>query len=74
MLEEHTACDLNSFSDESDSSGAGNLTVGKVIGVECSDNASEDVQFATASSAPRASSAIFTWEDMTLCKAKGTVC
>ena len=74
MLEEHTACDLNSFSDESDSSETDNLTVGKVIGVECSDNASEDVQFATAFSAPRASSPMFTWEDMTLCRVKGTVC
>ena len=38
LLEEHTACDLSSFSDKSDSSGTDNLTVGKVIGVECSDN------------------------------------
>ena len=74
MLEEHTACDQNSFGDKSYSSGTDNLTVGKVIVVECCDDESEDVQFATASSAPRASGAIFTWEDMTLCRAKGTVC
>jgi hypothetical protein len=30
--------------------------------VECSENENDEVQFATASSAP---SAIFTWEDMT---------
>jgi len=41
------------------------LTVGKVIGSECSDNESDDVQFATASSAPSAFSATFMWEDMT---------
>jgi hypothetical protein len=40
------------------------LTVGEVIGAECNDNESDEVQFATASSAPSASSAILTWEDM----------
>ena len=33
--------------------------------MECSDNESDDVQFATASSAPSALSATFMWEDMT---------
>jgi len=33
--------------------------------LECSDNESDDVQFATASSAPSALSATFMWEDMT---------
>ena len=32
---------------------------------ECSDSESDDVQCATASSVPTASSATFTWEDMT---------
>jgi hypothetical protein len=41
------------------------LTISVVIGVECSDNENDEVQFATAPSAPCASSAIFTWEDMT---------
>jgi len=40
------------------------LTVVEVLGSECSDNESDDVQCATASSAPTASSATFTWEDM----------
>jgi hypothetical protein len=65
LLAEHTASDQSSFSDESDSSGTDNLTVGEVIVAECSDNESDNVQFATASGAPSASSAIFTWEDMT---------
>jgi hypothetical protein len=55
----------SSFSDESDSSGTDDLTLGEVIGAEYSDNESDDVQFATASSAPSVSHAIFTWEDMT---------
>jgi hypothetical protein len=68
LLDELTASDQSSFSDESDSSGTDDLTVGEVIGAECSDNEIDDVQFATASSAPSASSAsstIFTSEDMT---------
>jgi hypothetical protein len=68
LLDELTASDQSSSSDESDSSGTDDLTLGEVIGVECSDNESDDVQFATAYSAPSASSdtsAIFTWEDMT---------
>jgi hypothetical protein len=65
LLEELTASDQSSFSDKSDSSGTDDLTVGEVIGAECSDNESDNVQFATASNAPSASSAVFTWEDMT---------
>jgi hypothetical protein len=67
LLEELTDSDHSIFSDESDSSGTEDLTVGEVIGTEYSDHESADVQFATPSSAPcvsSASSAIFTWEDM----------
>jgi hypothetical protein len=52
LLEELTASDQSSFGDKSDSSGTDDLTVGEVIGAECSDNKSDDVQFATAYSAP----------------------
>jgi len=41
------------------------LTVVEVLGSECSDSENDDVQCATASSAPTASSAAFTCEDMT---------
>jgi hypothetical protein len=64
-LLEELACDRSSFSDESDSSGTDDLTVGEVIGAECCGDESDDVQFSAASSAPNASSDIFTWEDMT---------
>jgi hypothetical protein len=57
LLQELTASDQSSFSDESDSSGTDDLTVGQVIGAQCSDNESDDVRFATASSAPSALSA-----------------
>jgi hypothetical protein len=62
MLEELTDSDQSSFSDESVSSGTDDLTLGEVIVVECGDNKSDAVEFATPSSA---SSAIFMWEDMT---------
>jgi len=65
LLQELTASDQNSCSDNGDSSGTNDLTVVEVIGSDCSDNESEDVQCATASSAPAASSATFMWEDMT---------
>jgi hypothetical protein len=65
LLGEFTASDQNSFSDESDTRGTDDLTVGEVIGAECSDNESDDEQFAAVSSAPTALSAIFMWEDMT---------
>jgi hypothetical protein len=68
LLEEFTASDQSRFSDESGTSGTDDLTLDDVIGAECSDNESDDAQFATVSSAPsasNASSAICTWEDMT---------
>ena len=64
LLEEFTAFDQSSCSDD-DSSGTNDLTVVEVIGSECSDSESDNVQCATASSVPAASSATFTWEDMT---------
>ena len=68
MLEELTASDHSSCSDDDDSSGTNDLTVVEVLGLECSDNESDNVQCATASSAVAqctASSVTFTWEDMT---------
>ena len=65
LLEELTASDQSSFSDNDNSNGTDDLTVVEVIGSECSDSESDDVQCATAFSAPTASSATFTWEDMT---------
>jgi len=65
LLEELTACDQSSCSDDNDSSGTDDLTVVDVRTSECSDSDIEDVQCATASSAPTASSVTFTWEDMT---------
>jgi len=66
LLEELTASDQSSSSsDNDDSCGADDLTVGEVIGSGSSDNESDDVQCATASSAPSALSATFMWEDMT---------
>ena len=64
FLEELTASDQSSSSDDDDSSGTDDLTVGEVIVSEYSDDESDDVQCATASSGPSASSATFTWEDM----------
>jgi hypothetical protein len=75
LLEELTASDRSSCSDDGDSSGIDDLNVGEVIGSECSDNESDDMQFATASSAPSALSATFMWGGYDkLCRAKGTVC
>jgi len=65
LLEELTASDQSSCSDDDDSSGNDDLTVVEVLSSECSDSESDNVQCATASSAPTASSATFTWEDMT---------
>jgi len=65
LLGELTASDQSSCSDDDDSSGTADLTVVEVTGLECSDSESDDVQCATASSAPTASSATFTWGDMT---------
>ena len=64
FLEELTASDQSDCSDNDDSSGTDDLTAVEVIDSECSDNESDDVQRATASSAPAASST-FAWEDMT---------
>jgi len=64
LLEELTASDQSSCSDDDYSSGTDDLTVVEVIGSEYSDNESDDVQCATASSLPTASSATFTCEDM----------
>ena len=65
LLEELTASDQSSCSDDDDSSGTDDLTVVEVIGSECSDSENDDVQCDTASSLPTASSATFTWVDMT---------
>jgi len=65
LFEELTASDQSSSSDDNDSTGTDDLTVGKVIGSEYSDDESDDVQCTTASIEPSASSATFTWEDMT---------
>jgi len=65
LLEEHTASCSCSCSDNDDSSGTDDLTVVEVLSSECSDSESDDVQCATASSVPTASSATLTWEDMT---------
>jgi len=64
LLEELTASDQSSCSDDDYSSGTNDLTVIEVIGLECSDNESDNVQCATSSSVPTATSATFTWEDM----------
>jgi hypothetical protein len=60
LLEELTVSDQISSSDDEYSSGTDDLTVGEVIVSEYNDEGSDDVQCATASSAPT-----FTWEDMT---------
>ena len=65
LLEELTASDQSSCSDDDDSSGTDDLTVVELIVSECSDSESDDAQCAAASSVPTASSATFTWEDMT---------
>ena len=65
LLKDLTASHQSSCSDDDDSSGTDDLTVVEVIVSKCSDNESEDVQYATASSVPTASSATCTWEDMT---------
>ena len=67
LLEELTASDQSSCSDDDDSSGLDDLTVGEVFGSGSSDNENDDVQCATASSAPSALSATFMWEDMRNC-------
>jgi hypothetical protein len=61
LLDKLTASDQSSCSDDDDSSGADDFTVGEVIWSECSDN----VQFATSSSMPSALSDTLMWQDMT---------
>jgi hypothetical protein len=65
LLEECTDSDQSISIDDDDSSGTDDLTVCEVIVSENSDDEIDGVQCATASSAPSASSARFTWEDMT---------
>ena len=65
LLEELTASDQSSCNNDDDSSGTDELTVVEVLSSKCSDSENDDVQCATASSSPTASSATFTWEDMT---------
>ena len=65
LVWELTAFDQSNCSDDDDSSETDDLTVVEVTGSECSDSESDDVECATASSAPTASSATFMWEDMT---------
>jgi len=67
LLEELTASNQSSCSDDDDddSSRTDDLTVVEVLGSECSDSESDNVQCATASNAPTVFSATFTWEDMT---------
>ena len=62
LLEELTASDQCSCSDDYDSSGTDDLTVIEVIDSECCDSEIDDAQCATASSAPTASSATFMWK------------
>ena len=61
LLEELTASDQSSCSDDDDSSGTDDVNEVEVIGSECSDSESDDAQCATASSGPTASSATFVW-------------
>jgi len=65
QLGELTISDQSSCSDDDDSSGTDDLTVVEVTVSECSDREIDDVQCATEFSAPTASSATFTWENMT---------
>jgi len=44
LLEELTASDQSSCSDDDDSSGTDDLNVGEEIGSECNDNETDDVQ------------------------------
>jgi hypothetical protein len=59
LLEELTASDKSSCSDDDGSSGTNILTIVEITGSEFSDSENEDVQCATASSAT------IMWEDMT---------
>ena len=65
FFEELTASDQSSSSDDDDSSGTDDLTVGEVNGSEYSDDKKDNMQYTTTSIVSIASSATFTWEDMT---------
>jgi len=65
LLDERTASDQSNSSDDDDSSWPDDLTVGEVIGSEYSDDENDNMHCTTASIAPIALSATFTWEDMT---------
>jgi len=65
LFAEFTASDQSSSSDDDDSSGTDDLTVDEVISSEYSDDENDSMQCTTASIASTASSATFTWEDMT---------
>ena len=65
LLEERTASDQSNSSDNDDSSWTDDLTIGEVIGSEYSDDENDNIQCTTASIVPIASSATFTWEEMT---------
>jgi hypothetical protein len=65
LLEEHTTSEESSSSDETDSCGSNDLTVCEVNFAECSENESDNVQFATGCSARSDSEGVFAWEDMT---------
>jgi hypothetical protein len=54
LLEQLTASDKSSCSEDADSSGTDILTIVEVTGSECSDSENEDIQYATASSKPTA--------------------
>ena len=60
LLEEYTSSDDSSSSDETDSCGSDDLTLGEVNFAECSENESDNVQFAKGCSAR----GVFAWEDM----------
>jgi hypothetical protein len=75
LLEELTASDQISSSDDDDSSGTDDLSVDEEIVSEYSDNESDDVQCAFASSAPSNLSATFKGgRHDKLCRAKRTIC
>jgi len=63
LLEEYTTSD-DSSSDETDSCGSDDLTVGEVNFAESSKNESDNVHFATGCSARGDSKGVFAWEDM----------
>ena len=65
LLGEITTSDQSNCNDDDDSCGTDDLTVFEETDSVCSDSENVDVKCATASGAPPASSATFTWEGMT---------